>query len=98
MIEVLCTIPSIIEPNSLKCQYCDFIAQTPRSLQNHRMSHRWCKICGKEFSGKRSQEYFESHMKQHAKAVQCQNCQKTYKNKTAYQKHFKVENCNNAIT
>ena len=81
------------EPKLIKCDLCEKVFQNPGGLEMHKISHRSCEICGEKFSGNRSLQNYSNHLKKHARAVECKNCRKLFKNKTAYLKHFKIENC-----
>ena len=87
----------IESPSQLKCDTCDFLAKNFGSLQRHRMSHRECNICKKQFAGNRSARDYDSHMATHTnepkKSFKCSNCKLTFATKGNLDRHTKNKIC-----
>ena len=66
----------------VKCEICNHIAESPRSLTLHKKTHRTCEYCGKNFWGKYSKRDHAYHSKNCGKLPKpttCVTCKKVFK-------------------
>ena len=64
---------------SVTCEKCLRTFTNASSLELHRNSHRRCELCGKKFSGQKSKDKFERHVKKHLRVKKVRKHKKTDK-------------------
>lgn len=78
-----------------KCEICNHIAESPRSLTLHKKTHRTCDTCGKDFWGKYSKRDHAYHSKKCGntpKPTTCQTCKKVFKYPCQLNSHLEANN------